>query len=176
MKETRRELVLSPMGTAWEGTICGAPSRRWESPRTADSWLRCVGQESPEHLSSWTLWSVTFLKTIPPSTCPAHGGLRNLIKGLSEKPHAVEHLLLACRRLHTSDRSQGDPASSRLRQGDSTSKGRRSIKETAFPGAGSESHFQHRLLWLVIRSQAQEPACRLNGFLPEGGEKRNEKD
>ena len=81
----------------------------------------------------------------------------------------------ACGRLHTSDLGQGDPASSRLCQGDSTSKGRRSMKETAFSGAGSESHFQRRLLWLVIRSQAQEPACHLNGFLPQGGGKKERK-
>lgn len=72
-----------------------------------------------------------------PDTCRAE----NLIKDLSKRLHVLEHLLVVCKRLYTLDLGQRDPASSRLHQGVRASNGRRSIKETAFLGCGSESHF-----------------------------------
>jgi len=84
---------------------------------------------------------VAFLKTIFPAACPTRAGLRNLIKDLSKRLHVLEHLLVVCKRLYMLDPDQRDPASSRLHQGDRTSNGRFSIKETAFPGRDSESHF-----------------------------------
>lgn len=113
--------------------------------------LHCLWQKSPRAPKISNPLIRGFLETPPPPLPARHVGDGEIsLKSLSIKLPVMAHLLLGGE-IAQNDVGQGaQPASGSARE--TTSKASLSIKGTASPDCCSQSHFQHSLLWLMIRS------------------------